>query len=86
MEPIFRFSVGEILRKMHAEASFSDMEQQELMCYLRCNSRQKIRECIEWVSPPAHPLVVLPGAPSPFSPFFFPFPRQTSQESFSRDL
>jgi len=59
---------------MHTESSFSDMEQQELLCYLRCYPRQKFRECREWVSPLAHVPVGVPGVPSLFFHFLLPLP------------
>lgn len=42
MELIFRLSVGEILRKMHTESSSSDMEQQELIGYLKALTQAEV--------------------------------------------
>lgn len=44
MELISRFSLGEILRKMHTESRFSGTGQQELPWYLGWHPRQQLRE------------------------------------------
>lgn len=85
VELIFRFSLGEILRKTHTESSFNDAGQQELRSYLRFYSKQ-----ISGNSNGSYPLLIF-QLPSQLPHLLFtlsspPFLMQIFNEILNKDL